>query len=165
MKCLRLEIRAPIDRIGALLASNGGAEGIRTPDLFRAREALSQLSHCPPPIQIIASWRAKVNTCILLNRGLRGRENHGNTEVLGAGCWGGNPAPSTQHQIPSPSSELPQPLRRILISWNAKESPPGSLTAGNVLKYTVVLGRRVWTLPFLRAIQRLTNAGDSPAKS
>lgn len=26
---------------------NGGAEGIRTPDLIRARDALSQLSHGP----------------------------------------------------------------------------------------------------------------------
>ena len=28
-------------------AKDGGAEGIRTPDLVRARDALSQLSHCP----------------------------------------------------------------------------------------------------------------------
>ena len=26
---------------------DGGAEGIRTPDLFRAREAFSQLNYCP----------------------------------------------------------------------------------------------------------------------
>jgi hypothetical protein len=38
---------------------DGGAEGIRTPDLFRAREALSQLSHCPRSTEIIPSRRAK----------------------------------------------------------------------------------------------------------
>ena len=27
----------------------GGAEGIRTPGLIRARDALSQLSYCPSP--------------------------------------------------------------------------------------------------------------------
>ena|GEM_PF-5748496 len=30
-----------------MLGGYGGAEGIRTPDLIRARDALSQLSHGP----------------------------------------------------------------------------------------------------------------------
>ena len=29
------------------MSSSGGAEGVRTPDLIRARDALSQLSHGP----------------------------------------------------------------------------------------------------------------------
>ena len=32
---------------GLLMVTFGGAEGIRTPDLLRAREALSQLSYSP----------------------------------------------------------------------------------------------------------------------
>jgi hypothetical protein len=48
-----IELNILITRCGSLKLN--GAEGIRTPDLFRAREALSQLSYSPMCKVIIAS--------------------------------------------------------------------------------------------------------------
>ena len=56
------------------LAEDGGAEGIRTPDLLRAREALSQLSYGPA----IAFARSPVSV------GLSGLEPE--TFPLSEGC-------------------------------------------------------------------------------
>ncbi len=51
-KVTKTELNAPFALIadcagGSVAVTNGGAEGIRTPDLLRAREALSQLSYSP----------------------------------------------------------------------------------------------------------------------
>ena len=46
------------------IVTPGGAEGIRTPDLLRAREALSQLSYSPVRDIIamrLSSWQSSVN--------------------------------------------------------------------------------------------------------
>jgi hypothetical protein len=39
-----------------IMVTLGGAEGIRTPDLLRAREALSQLSYSPTVNYCIKYW-------------------------------------------------------------------------------------------------------------
>jgi hypothetical protein len=49
---VKTELNSPFALIasrakGSESVSSGGAEGIRTPDLLRAREALSQLSYSP----------------------------------------------------------------------------------------------------------------------